>query len=290
MHLVLVLGLAAASSFAAVTEADADNLFRKQDWRQAAGAYRQLTAEAPSRASHWFRLGISLQALRQPEEALAAFTKARSLHFKPTGLYIRAAILLTETRQYDRAIEWLQELTTTGFAPSALEGIAPLAALRQTEAYKAFRASKAPLCSGPEYRALDFWTGSFEVRNPQGQITGHNRIDKILNGCALEEHWTSQGGGAGRSFTWFDPDLKKWRQTFIGSTGHSHDYTGEFRDGAMHFLHDRTLPDGSRHMLRMTFTPKDNANVHQFIEESWDGGKSWAVWFDGMYFPSTKKD
>lgn len=290
MRLVLLLGLAATSAFAAITEDEADKLFQKQDWVQSAKAYRQLAAEAPSRASHWFRLGVSLQSLRQPEEAISAYTKARALHFKPTGLYVRAAMLLTETRQYDRAIDWLEELTSTGFTVNALDGIAPLAALRQSDAYKTFRAKQAPPCSGPEYRVLDFWTGSFEVRTPQGQVAGQNRINKILNGCALEEHWTSAGGGSGRSFTWFDPDLKKWRQIYIGATGHSHDYIGEFRDGVMHFLHDRTLPDGSRHMLRMTFAPQSNASVRQHIEESWDGGTTWAVWFDGMYIPSTKKD
>ncbi len=290
MHVILVLGLSAASSLAAITEAEADKLFQAQQWQESAAAYRQLAAQDPSRGAHWFRLGMSLQSLRQSDESLAAYSRARALRYKPAGLYIRAAILLTEAKQFDQAIDWLRELIETGFAAKALEGIAPLAELRKSDAYRALQSSQPEPCSTPQYRQLDFWVGHFEVRNPQGQLTGHNRIEKILNGCVLQENWTAQGGGAGKSFSWFDPDLKKWRQLFIGSTGHSHEYTGEFRDGAMHLLHDRRHDDGSRHMFRMVFTPQPQGKVRQFIEESWDAGKSWNVWFDGMYTPAYTKE
>ncbi|MBL8176472.1 MAG: hypothetical protein JNK48_17485 [Bryobacterales bacterium] len=291
MHFVLVLGLASASLLFAVSEPEAEKLFAAQDWKNSAEAYRQLAAQDPSRASHWFRLGVSLQALRQPEESLAALTKARALRYKPPALYIRAAIQLTEARRFDAAIDWLRELTQSGFSPNALDNIAPLAELRKSGAYQSFRSNQPLPCSAPEHRAFDFWIGNFEVRNPQGQVAGNNRIEKVLNGCALQERWTSKGGAdAGRSLTWFDPDIRKWRQTYIAGTGHSQDYIGEFRNGALHLLHDRAHPDGTRHMLRMTYSLQNAGNVRQFIEESWDAGKTWAVWFDGLYVPSPPQD
>lgn len=285
MYTLFVLGLAAGLSFASITETDAEKLFQAQDWSRATEAYQQLTAADPSRGSHWFRLGASFQGLGRAQEAIGAYEKARSLHYKPTGLYVRAATVLSGAKQFDAAAGWLRQLLDTGFPFSALDGMAQFGELRKTELWAALKASQRPPCSEPAFRALDFWTGNFEVRNPQGQIAGRNRIDKILNGCVLEEHWTSNGGGDGRSFSWFDPELKRWRQTYIGANGYSHDYLGEFRDGAMHFLHDRRHRDGARHMLRMSFTPQNEGKVRQFIEESWDGGKSWAVWFDGLYVP-----
>ncbi len=285
----MVLGLVAVGAFAAGTEAEADKHFQAQDWRRAAEAYQQLVTVDATRGSHWFRLGMARQALHQPEASLEAYSKARALHFKPVRLYIRAAILLTQSKQYDKAIHWLRELLDTGFAPSALESVAPLAALRQTDSYRQLTSSYGPPCSQPQFRALDFWVGDFDVQTPQGQVAGHNQIVKILNGCVLQENWTSAGGGDGKSFTWFDADMKKWRQLYLGANGHSHEYIGEARDGALHFLHDRRHPDGSRQMFRMSFTPRDNGKVRQFIEESWDAGKSWSVWFDGMYVPAKKE-
>ena len=45
----------------------------------------------------------------------------------------------------------------------------------------------------------------------------------------------------------------------------------------------RAQADGTKKLYKMTFTPLENGDVRQFIEESLDGGKSWHVWFDGTY-------
>ena len=96
---LMVLGLVGVSAFAAGTEAEADKHFQAQDWRRAAEAYHELTVADATRASHWFRLGMARQALHQPEASLEAYSKARALHFKPVSLYIRAAILLKQSKQ-----------------------------------------------------------------------------------------------------------------------------------------------------------------------------------------------
>lgn len=279
MKLLVLLALAA------ITEPEADKLFQAQDWPRVAEAYTQLTKQDPSRGSHWYRLGVARQSLGQPQPALDAFGKARDLLYKPAGLYIRAAILLSRMNHQPQALEWLRALLDTGFAPASLARVPALAELLESEGYRKLVEPYRQPCSRPEFRALDFWVGDFEVRTPDGEVSGRNRIEKILGGCVLLENWSSKGGGEGKSFSWFDPELKKWRQLFIGSNGHSHEYTGEAREGGVHFLHDRRHPDGSRQMFRMSFTPQDHGKVRQFIEESWDGGKSWALWFDGLYVP-----
>ena len=46
------------------------------------------------------------------------------------------------------------------------------------------------------------------------------------------------------------------------------------------------LKTGEKRPFRMTFTPRDDGSVRQFLEESTDGGKTWSVWFDGRYLPA----
>ncbi len=46
------------------------------------------------------------------------------------------------------------------------------------------------------------------------------------------------------------------------------------------------LKTGERRPFRMTFTPQDDGSVRQFLEESTDGGKTFAIWFDGRYVPA----
>ena len=41
----------------------------------------------------------------------------------------------------------------------------------------------------PAYAVLDFWVGEWEV-SAAGERVGENRIEKLLQGCAIMEHWT----------------------------------------------------------------------------------------------------
>ena len=44
---------------------------------------------------------------------------------------------------------------------------------------------------------LDFWVGEWDVQ-VGGRMAGTNRIEKILDGCAVMEFWTGADGGEGR--------------------------------------------------------------------------------------------
>ena len=52
--------------------------------------------------------------------------------------------------------------------------------------------SPPPACSSPEYRQFDFWLGEWDVSTPQGAPAGTNRVERILEGCALQEHWEAE--------------------------------------------------------------------------------------------------
>jgi len=62
-------------------------------------------------------------------------------------------------------------------------------------------AAQPPSCSAREYRQFDFWIGEWDVLAPDGTRAGHNRVERIEGGCGLQENWTGQGGGTGRSIS-----------------------------------------------------------------------------------------
>ena len=150
-------------------------------------------------------------------------------------------------------------------------------ALAQTQAPE-------PPCMRSElHRAFDFWIGDWEVRRPDGQIVGTSRIERILGGCVLLEHWTGAGGSSGKSFNYFDPEEYEWRQLWVDAAGGHMDYRGEIYQGAMEFEGRNIRPDGTSSLMRMTFTPLEDGRVRQYIEESKDDGVTWSAWFDGYY-------
>jgi hypothetical protein len=140
-------------------------------------------------------------------------------------------------------------------------------------------------CAAAEHRQFDFWLGEWEVTVPNGNAAGVNRITSINGGCALREEWTGAAGFTGTSINAYDPGSGRWHQTWIGSDGVLLLLDGGFRDGAMEMTGVTVGRDGAKTHHRIRWTPHSGspAGLRQLWESSTDGGKTWAVAFDGTY-------
>jgi len=152
--------------------------------------------------------------------------------------------------------------------------LAALVACAHTEAPKP---APAP-CLAPEYRQFDFWLGDWDVSDPAGKIVGRNEISSVHNGCVVFESWRGNGGVTGMSFNLYDPERKKWRQTWVDSTGGALDLEGVFADGRMVLV---SAPSSA--VNRVTWQRLPDGRVHQLWEASDDSGKTWKTAFDGYY-------
>src|SRR5918995_5108174 len=88
-------------------------------------------------------------------------------------------------------------------------------------------------CAAPEHRQFDFWIGEWEVTTPNGAPAGRNRIESILDGCALRESWTGAKGGSGNSYNAYDRQTRRWHQTWVDNGGLVLRLDGVFADGKM---------------------------------------------------------
>lgn len=109
-----------------------------------------------------------------------------------------------------------------------------------------------PPCSGPEYRALDFWVGDWdaEFALPGGK-TGHavNRITRDEFGaCVISEHFVQADiGFVGASRSTWDPYKNKWVQTWVDNGGGYITLAGGPVEGQPHSFELLTLdPRGPR--------------------------------------------
>src|SRR5689334_9839982 len=94
-----------------------------------------------------------------------------------------------------------------------------------------------PGCDTPESHQFDFWVGKWEVHpNGADKIIAHSLIEKRYTGCAIRENWMPVGqevAGGGGSLSLYDSRLKKWRQTWVDSSGTRVDLDGGFANGVM---------------------------------------------------------
>jgi hypothetical protein len=143
--------------------------------------------------------------------------------------------------------------------------------------------SSAPPCAGPEYRQFDFWVGEWVVHNTKGGQVGTSRIEKIENGCGILEMWTNARSITGRSINVYRPASRTWAQAWAGSDGLTLILEGTFNAGRMVLQGESIGPKGERLHNRVTWSLVETVKVRQFWEQSTDGGKTWAVAFEGVY-------
>jgi hypothetical protein len=140
--------------------------------------------------------------------------------------------------------------------------------------------AQQPAGGTEEQRQFDFWLGSWEVRDRTGTLLGRNRVEALLGGRVLQEHWTGSKGGAGTSLNAYLPGKKVWRQTWVDSQGSVLDLEGG-RVGASMVLASPAGAAGPAQ--RITWTPLPDGRVRQFWEQSSDGGLTWKAAFEGFY-------
>lgn len=277
----------------AATSQTAEALYTAQKWAEAAVAYDQITKSEPQNARAWYRLGFALHALGKFEQAVAAYNHAVEINHHPVAMY-NLSCSYARLGNKDLAFEWLTKSLNGGFPnPSQVASDPDLAGLRGDARFKEVAAIADRLarpCEAlPEYKQFDFWVGSWNVEDTQGNAVGKNVIERLEDGCILMENWTGLQGGTGKSINFYDATTHRWRQTWVSSTGNVGEFQGEFKDGAMRFTGTPTGRGGGPGQSRLTFFILGPDRVRQFSEASSDGGKTWNVNYDFIYLRQKEK-
>lgn len=140
----------------------------------------------------------------------------------------------------------------------------------------------------PEFEVLNFWVGEWEVFVDETQV-GTNRIEQILDGCAIMEHWQDVRGGQGKSLFYYHPTEGRWKQIWVtpnpfrpgGVKEKAHIETLD--NGAIRFQGTVVTLQGQTYLDRTTLIPTENGDVRQIIEISADEGESWREMFNAVY-------
>jgi len=167
----------------------------------------------------------------------------------------------------------------TALLTLALAALATLTAVARAQ-----QAPAAPRpCAAPVHHEFDFWIGDWDVTTPDGKPAGTNRIEAVLGGCALLEHWEGRGGGAGKSLTLWVAADRQWNQTWVDASGNRVVLTGGL-DGARMVLRNAwTGPDGARMRSELSWAPQPDGSVRQVWRQSRDDGATYQTTFDGIY-------
>jgi tetratricopeptide (TPR) repeat protein len=266
----------------------ARTLVQASQWADAERELRRLVAADDRHSGAWMLLAQVLSGTKRYDDAIAAYEKAGAAGI-PRGLVIyNVACMHALAGRSNDAFAALEQAVQLGFAGAQLlTGDADLTSLRGDPRFAsllgAARRRFSPCEFDDRYRGLDFWIGDWDVVNAAGQKIGSNRITAIVGGCAVHELWTAGNGSTGQSLNYIDPVTGQWRQDWVAQVGSVIHYTGEIREGAMHFEGEAIARNGTKTLQRVRLAREPDGRIRQTIETSTDSGKTWAVAFDAWY-------
>lgn len=296
LAIVLTLSVALVPRAAAQPSANtavADSAYQRSDWAVAVREYERVVARDSTGGYAWLRLGASRHALGDYAAAVRALEHVARIGFQPLSVQFRLARAYARMGDRERALVHLDSAARLRLPPQQLQTEHDLDAIRGDARFTAVvalaEATRYPCRAMPEAKQFDFWIGHWDVTpwalaTPQpGQQIGTNDVEPILEHCVLLENWRAAGGGEGKSFNYFDTNLRRWRQVWMADSGGPLDYVGEYREGAMRFTGWNLGPQGQRVEQRLTFFSIARDTVRQLFEASSDSGRTWATTFDGRY-------
>lgn len=158
--------------------------------------------------------------------------------------------------------------------------LAPLGAAAQD----ASAPQPSPCETDGRFAEFDFWMGTWDVHDAQGNFAGTNTISREQSGCVLIENWSGVQGGTGMSINYLDKAKDEWVQIWHAASGYQIDIRGGLTGqgmlltGTIHYINN-----GTTSVFRGLWTELPDGRVRQFFEQSADGGETWATWFEGFY-------
>lgn len=145
-------------------------------------------------------------------------------------------------------------------------------------------------CTAAEHRQFDFWVGDWDV-HVNGKPAGRNRIERLLDGCALMEHWEGAGGSRGVSLNMYSPADGLWHQTWVDGQGGRLALSGTWDEQTSTMTLSGTTPPrsgGPPVRQQIAWTRRPDGSVRQHWRFSTDGGQTWTDAFDGIYTKRAK--
>lgn len=274
----------------------ADSLFAKQDYKNAREHYLAYLGDTSKNSLAWNRLGYCNQTLGLYADAVTNYNRALANNPNPP---VRNVVLSRMARTYsllnkpEESADYLLKSTAAGYnALPDLDSAADFKNLRSSPKFKTIRREVYetiyPCTKEPRAHDFDFWTGDWDVFATGTRfLVGHSHIEPISGGCAILENWQSTQAQSGKSFNFYDDQVGKWEQDWIGSggfaAGRQRYINGEYKDGAMRFAFEAKDAKGAVQPGHFIFYNIDSNTVRQYQELSSDGGKTFTAQYDLTY-------
>lgn len=141
-------------------------------------------------------------------------------------------------------------------------------------------------CADTLHRQFDFFAGDWDAYDADApnKIIARNKVDIVLDGCAVHENYRQNDGLHGESYSLYDASRAVWHQSWVTNSGELLLLDGGMRDGRMIFTGAQKTKDGKPSLLRGVWYVQGDG-VRETATRSIDDGKTWQPVFDIVFRP-----
>ncbi|MET2986260.1 hypothetical protein [Aureibaculum conchae] len=149
------------------------------------------------------------------------------------------------------------------------------------------QSENCPCCS-ESYKLFDFWIGNWTVYDVNDKVIGTNTIDKLYDGCVLQEKWNSSTNNRGTSYNYYDKNDSSWNQVWIDNSGFTLVLKGNYSDGKMILKSELQKSENGNFYNQITWVKNDDGTVTQIWDVFNEKGIKTKELFRGKYKKSVK--
>jgi len=136
------------------------------------------------------------------------------------------------------------------------------------------------------FRQMDYWAGTWEVYNGQGEKSADVTVRPILEDCALYEEWNGVDGGSdGRGMATYDTLTKEWRYFWVADYGYVSTWTGTPVENGVRFVRTQPAPGGQTKLRHWDLLLMDDGRIQELARASLDGGETWEKEYELFWRP-----
>ena len=272
------------------------NAYDKKSWSAAEGYFKQYIKTNSSDTFAVYYLGMAQLKQSKYKEALTNFRDLYELdlssNFK-NELRFEQAKIYAALNDTAKSLQLLQAAATDGASFESRLKDTVFTALRNTSHFSAitekYKENATPCLYDDKYKKLDFFIGTWDV------YVGDNYADKVAvdtvtkfyGGCSIDEKFAWLGSDyVGESISFYDNMAQRFRMCWAGKSGDIRNFEEIYSGKDSIILLAVTVSDSKRNLMhrRMTITYNpSNETLHEYIENSYDLGKTWEPDFDALF-------
>lgn len=152
-----------------------------------------------------------------------------------------------------------------------------------------FKENATPCLYDDRYKKLDFFVGTWDVYvgdNYENKVAV-DTVTKFYGGCSIDEKFRWFGSDyVGESISFYDNTDQRFRMCWAGKSGDIRNFEETYSSKDSMQLLAVTVSDSKRTLMHrqmtITYNPL-NETVHEYIENSYDLGKTWQPDFDALF-------